>query len=941
MILRPPASPDLVSNDSLSEDALVGRERELELIRRFLDRAPAGENALVVVGEPGVGKTALLKAAHAMAIAGGARVSSAGGVESEAEVTFSGLHQAMLPLQSGFGALAESYRDALNVALGFGEGAVPDRLLVANATLSALLQAAEAQSLLLIIDDLPWLDRTSAVVLSIVARRLSGSQVSLLAASRTGEDSFFERARLPELELGPLDDNAALALMSNRFPTLAPAVRDRLLAEAEGNPLAVLELPAALTGPQRAALDALPPVLPLTRRLQALFRSRIGALPTSVRRLLLLIALDTTGDVRLLQPAADYGPGLDDFAAAEEAGLVFVEPTTHRLTFRHPMIRSAVIELSTVVERRAAHRALAEMWTDQPDRRVWHLAEAAVHQDDHVAGLLEEAAQRVLRRGDGVGAVNALIRAANLSSDPSERAHRLAVAAYIGAHVAGDLRSASRLLDDARRAAPDLRESLSTAIAASYLLLNGDGDIDAAHRLLVAALDHQDPASESISGSYFEALHNLLEVCLYGGRPELWEPFDAAVASLESPLPDVLDLWSKTMADPVRLGHAALDQLAAAINDLRVETDPTRIERIATATVFVDRISECREGLWRVVGYSRGGGAIAAAINALMLLGLDAFQAGRWDEVQDLTDEGLALCDHHGYRLLTWPLLYSKALLSAARGDDQATRNLADQIDNWAAPRRVRAVQWYASHARALAALGRGDAEYAFEQATSITPPGSIENHFGQTLWITLDLMEAAVRTGRLADAAAHVAAMEAAGVTGLSPHQQFLTAASAAIAAAETCADLFEQALTISGADRWPFELARVHLICGERLRRDAAMTQSRSHLSSALETFQRLGAQPWVDRAAKELRATGQIRPRREPGARAELTPQELEIATLAASGLTNKEIGAQLFLSHRTVGAHLYRIFPKLSITSRAALRDALEAQTLPELDDASRR
>jgi hypothetical protein len=189
-----------------------------------------------------------------MGITAGARVSSAGGVESEAEVTFSGLHQAMLPLQDGFGQLTDRYRDALNVALGFGEGAVPDRLLVANATLSALLQAAEAQPLLLIIDDLPWLDRTSAVVLSIVARRLSGSRVSLLAASRTGEDSFFERAGLPELELGPLDDHAALALISNRFPSLAPAVRVRLLAEAEGNPLAVLELPAALSGPQRADL---------------------------------------------------------------------------------------------------------------------------------------------------------------------------------------------------------------------------------------------------------------------------------------------------------------------------------------------------------------------------------------------------------------------------------------------------------------------------------------------------------------------------------------------------------------------------------------------------------------------------------------------------------------------------------------------------------------
>ena len=909
------------------------------MIRSFLERAAHRGDALLIIGEPGVGKTVLLDEAAEAASAARMSVLRAAGVQFEAEMPYSGLQQALLPLHEWLPRLRSNYRDALNVALGFGDGPTPDRLLVSNATLELLRQSSHDRSAALIVDDLPWLDRASASVLGFVARRLGGTHLGFLATSRTDEESFFERAGLTEFELGPLDDHAALELISGRFPALATAVRDRLLAEAEGNPLAVLELPAALTGPQRAALDALPPVLPLTRRLQALFRSRVGALSARARRLMLLIALDTTGDVRLLQPAGDSAEVLDDFTSAEEAGLVSVEPTTHRVTFRHPMIRSAVVDLATVVERRTAHRRLAELWDDQPDRCVWHLAEAAVHQDEHVAGLLEAAAQRVLRRGDGVGAVNRLIRAANLSPNPSERARRLAVAAYIGADVTGDLGNASRLLQDARRAAPDLRESLSAAVAASYLLLNGDGDIDAAHRLLVGALEHQDLNSGSISDSYFEALHNLLEVCLYGGRPELWEPFDAAVASVESSLPDVLDLWSKTMADPVRLGRAALDQLEAAINDLHTEADPTRIERVATATVFVDRIGDCRESLWRVVRDGRDGGAIASAINALMLLALDAFQAGRWDEVQGLTDEGLELCDHHGYRLLTWPLLYSKALLAAACGDDQTTRDLADQIDNWAAPRRVRAVQWYASHARALAALGRGDAEYAFEQATSITRPGSIANHFGQTLWITIDLIEAAARTGRLTEAAAHASAMQTAGVAELSPRQHFLTAASAAIAAAGTRADLFDQALAISDADRWPFELARVQLIYGERLRRGGAITESRSHLSSALDTFRRLGAQPWTDRAATELRATGKTRARREPEARDTLTPQEHEIATLAASGLSNKEIAAQLFLSHRTVGAHLYRIFPKLGITSRAALRDALNARSQDQGHDTS--
>jgi DNA-binding CsgD family transcriptional regulator len=370
------------------------------------------------------------------------------------------------------------------------------------------------------------------------------------------------------------------------------------------------------------------------------------------------------------------------------------------------------------------------------------------------------------------------------------------------------------LLQDARQAAPDLRESLSTAVAASYLLLNGDGDIDTAHRLLVGAIERQDPTSVPLSDAYFEALLNLLEVCLYGGRPELWEPFDAAMARTPSHLPDILDLWSKTMA-----------------------------------------------------------------------------------------------------------------LFAAASGDDRTTRDLTDQIDNWAAPRGVRAVRWYASHARALAALGRGDAEHAVQQATAITPPGSVANHFGQTLWITPDLIEAAARSGRVAEAAAHVAAMRAAGVADLSPLQRFIAAASAAMARPGLPEGLFEEALAVPGADQWPFDLARVQLIYGERLRRATAITESRVHLGSAIETFEWLGARPWADRASKELRATGQTRPRAREQDRDELTPQELEIAALAATRLSNKQIGERLSLSHRTVAAHLYRTFPKLGITSRAALRDAL--------------
>ncbi|MDP9226028.1 MAG: ATP-binding protein [Actinomycetota bacterium] len=422
-------------------EGLVGRGAELALVRSFLDRAQAQGDALVVFGEPGVGKTLLLDAAAEEASAAGTRVLRAGGVEFEAGMSFSGLNQALLPLFAEFAQLAAPHRDALNVALGLGEGSPPDRLVVCNATLALLRQAAASRPLVTIIDDLPWLDRASAGVLGFVARRVAGSRVGFLAASRSGEESFFDRAGLPEFELKPLDDRAASRLVDERFPAMASSVRRRILAEAQGNPLALLELPAALSSARRAALRALPPALPLTRRLQAAFASRITELPERTRHLLLLLALDGTGDVRVLEAGAAESPGFGHLVPAERARLAYVDEDTHRPAFRHPLIRSAVVELSMGAERRQANRVLADLWADQPDRRAWHLAEATVEPDEHVAVLLEEASHRILARGDAVASVAALMRASELSPLGADQSRRLAEAAYIGADVAGELRN--------------------------------------------------------------------------------------------------------------------------------------------------------------------------------------------------------------------------------------------------------------------------------------------------------------------------------------------------------------------------------------------------------------------------------------------------------------------------------------------------------------------
>jgi DNA-binding CsgD family transcriptional regulator len=924
---------DAAALPSGSAKILVGRQDELELIRSFLARAGGEGRALTISGEPGVGKSVLLDAAAEAATMAGIQILRAAGVEFEAGVGFSALHQLLIPLHDRFERLSPTYREALGVALGLDDGPPSDRLVVSNAVLTVLREVAAERPVLVIVDDLPWVDRASAVVLGFVARRLAGSRVGFLAASRSGEESFLDRTGLPGHELLPLKDEAAGSLVSDRFPALGPEVRRRVLAEAQGNPLALLELAAALSAPQRTSSRRLPAVLPLSRRLQYLFASRVGDLPARTRYLLLLAVLDGTGDLRTLQAAAADQREIEDLAPAEHRGLVHVNEDTGRLVFAHPLIRSAVMEVATSDQRRFAHRALAGQLADQPERQAWHLAEAALEPEEKVAELLEQSAHRILRRGDSVGAVATLLRAADLSPRPADRSRRMAAAAYLGADVTGDLRSVSRLLEDARRADPQLGGSLQAALAAAYALLNGDGDVDTAHRLVTGAIETWAAPADTDETVLIEALQTLLYVCLWALRPGLWVPFYMALARLAQRIPATLLLEVQTIADPVRTAGPALAQLDAAITSLRDEVDVVRIDRITRAATYVDRIPGCRQTLWRVVRDGREGGAVTAAIFAMMNLCVDGFFTGRWDESEELAGEGLALCEAHGYRLLAWPFRLGSALVAAGRGDYERTRTLTDEMMIWAVPRRIRGVQMFAWHARTIAALGQGDYETAYQHASAISPAGTFASHVAYALWVPMDLVEAAVRGGRYAEAAAHATAMREADIAAISPRLALVTAGSAAMAVRDDHDDAwFEQALAVPGASRWPFDFARVQLAYGERLRRARATTKARTHLAAALRTFEGLRAEPWAARAGAELRAAGQATARigghiPAPGS---LTPQEREVALLAAAGMSNKQIAERLGISHRTVSAHLYQVFPKLGITSRAALRDALASR-----------
>ncbi len=878
-------------------------------------------------GEPGVGKSALMAAAAELAVTAGMRVLRASGSEFEADVSYSCLNQLLLPVNAEIELLPPSLREALSVALGFGVGAPTDALLVGNAALLLVKQVATEVPLALLVDDVQWIDRASATVLGFVARRLEGVRAGLLMSARTGTLGFLAPRGLTEMVVQPLDREAAGQLVDVNFPEMPLRVRQRLLDLAQGNPLALTELPSTLLGAVRHTV-AQPEVVPLSDRLQAMFAARIADLPEATRGMLLLATFEGTGDVRVLRAALADGAGLADLAPAERAQLVRVDDATARIAFRHPLIRSAIVAGSTHEERRIAHLALARALTGDQERRAWHLAAAAVGPDEAVAALLEDSAHRVMLRGDAFAAIAALIRAAELSATSADRGRRLSEAAYIGAEASGAIDDAKTLLTDARRATPDSTGSLHAANAAAFLMINGDADVATAHRLLVGAIETAEHGYRARDPALIEAMHTLMLLCWYGSAPEYWEPFYRALGKLEPQPPDVLALASKTFPDPVRTGASALASSQSILDTLADETDPTRIMRVGTASVYLDRLGECRDSSWRLVQQGREGGAPRRHLGALMHLCLDDYLVGRWDEAEQLALEGQRVCDTSGFSFFAWYFLYNRAIIAAGRGRFDEAYALADEITHWALPRGVTAAVLFAQHPRTLAAMGQGDFDAAFLHAAAMSPPGVLVSHVPHCTWVMFDLVEAAMRTGRTVEARAHVEAMRAADVAALSTRMTLLQAAAEFLVFDdEATRTRLESLLSGPVAERWLPDVSRVRLVLGERLRRARSAAQARRHLLLARDGFAAMAAEPWVERTRSELRAAGYRLADTTSGGPVALTAQELQIARLAASGLTNKQIAERLYLSHRTVGAHLYRIFPKLGVTSRAGLRDAL--------------
>ncbi|WP_433384676.1 LuxR C-terminal-related transcriptional regulator [Actinoplanes sp. CA-142083] len=842
----------------MSSAEIIGRDAELAALDAFVS-APGG-GALVIRGEAGVGKSALLAS-----ITTERRVLKAVGVEAESGFAYAGLHQLLYPVLPHAGGLDAAF----DTIFGKGDAEPPTVLALGIAVLDLLALAAGAGPLLLIVDDAQWLDPPSTEVLTFIGRRLAGHEVRLLAAVRSEIASGWDAAALNELPVVPLAAEAAERLLDARAPGLAAAERDQVLHEAQGNPLALLELP------QTASRQA---GLPLARRL---YGERIARLSPDERAALLRAALD--GRVRYRLEGVD---------SAVAAGLVIVDPESGEPAFRHPLVRAALLQTATPNERRAAHLDLAALYEADAERYATHLAAATVDASEEVASALEEAAHSASGRGGAAAAVAMLTRAAELSPSPRERSRRLEEAAFVAAQAA--------LLDEAS----SLGES-------TYAALYRDGDVRAA--LFSAEGKRPDL---------------LLASSLFAGDPALWRATESALAPGADDLTGIyLDAWG----DVARRGGGVAERVHAAFGRVG-DGQPWDVMRLGVAAFYVDALAEHRSLVRRMAAREEHGGAVTNAMTLLQLVLLDQIGAGEWDAAAETGRRGLELTIEHGYALFEHQFYGFLGLLSAWRGDLDAARRAADRLDRWARPRRVGFLTELAEAIGLAAGLTSGDYEAAYAYATGLTAPGTFTPYSQQAVRTFFDLVEAAVHTGRAGQARAHALAARDLGLPAVSGRLAFLV--EAALALVEEPGATFEGAVAHPAAAEFPFELARVRLAQGMWLRRQKERAAARQVLALAAEEFDRLGALPWAQRARAELKAGGAGSGGAGSGGAGSggvsaLTPQEREIAELAASGLSNKEIGAKLFLSPRTVGAHLYRVFPKLGVSSRASLRDALTA------------
>jgi DNA-binding CsgD family transcriptional regulator len=906
---------------------LRGRHMECDVLDRLLAEVRAGHSQVLVVrGEAGVGKTALLE--YVQERASGCRVARAAGVESEMELAFAGLHQLSAPMLGSLAHLPEPQRAAIGTAFGLADGAAPDRLLVGLAVLGLLSQVAEEQPLVCLVDDVQWLDRASTQALAFVARRLLAESVVLVLAVREpAEDDAL--AGLPEMAVRGLGDSDARSLLDAALPArMDERVRDRIIAETRGNPLALLELPRGLTATELAGGFGRPDAQPLASRIERTFRRRLESLPAATQTLLLTAAAEPVGDVTLLWSAAQrLDIGVDAAAPAEAAGLIELGV---RVRFRHPLVRAAAYRAATVPERRQAHRALAEATDPEadPDRRAWHRAHAAAGPDEEVAAELERSATRAQARGGVAAAAAFLERATELTADPVRRGPRALAAAQAKLDAASP-DDASALVATADLCPLDeLDRARLVRLRAQIAFARRRGS-DAPPLLFEAARRLEALDAPLARETHLDALGAAIFAGRLGHGPGVVEMAQAARAAPPGPQPPrPVDLLLDGLACRFTEGYAAgvgplrlaLQAVSEGDGDLRWLWLACRI----ASELWDDETWE--ELATRQVRVARQTGALAVLPLALTYRSGVHLHSGELARASALIDEADPLTRSIGGA----PLMYTKILLAAWRGQKAPALTLVDAGVRDATSRgEGRGLAW-TEYAAAVLHNGLGE----YEAALAAAQAACEHDDLGLVAWAMVELIEAATRHDRPDMAAATLTRLAERTRAGGTDWALGIEARSRALVSGGQVADaLYREAVERLARTRVSVHLARAHLVYGEWLRREQRRSDAREQLRTAHEMFDRFEADGFAERARRELLATGETVRRRTLSPDDVLTPQEAQVARLAAEGRTNSEIGAQLFISPRTAEYHLRKVFTKLDISSRRQLREALDLLEQP--------
>ena len=906
--------------------SLIGRDREMRALAERIDAvSDRAGGALLIRGAPGIGKSSLLESARAHAAGKQLQILTTIGIQSESHLPFAGLHQLLRPVLHDIERLPAANSKAIRSAFGLSDETVPAPFLVAMSILQLLGESSERAPLLLLIDDAQWLDRSTAEVLAFVARRLESDPIVMVPVLRDGFESPLLDARLAELRVEGLSDADAASLLDARVPELAPTLRKRVLSDAAGNPLALIELSVPLASAGANPVRSLE-ALPLTDRLERTFADRLRSLTPGARSFLRVAATDESDLLDELLGAASRLDGRETtiVTAAEAGAAGLVQIDGYHLRFRHPLMRSAIYQAMSLGERQAAHAAIAATLND-PDRRAWHRAAATVGTDERIAADLEAAAARAEQHGALIVAMQALNRAAQLAEDPARRGNRLVRAAYL-ANVLGRHGDVIRLLEEIND--QELRP-VDRLEAAWLREVDVQGSWSGSSRIasFVETADRMRVEGEIEAG--IKALGYVALRCWWS-NPDEQTRLDMISVAERFPVPedDAHLIFILALAGPVERGAVVVDRLPRLWMELQGRAHSLQLGLAAMAVgdfVHAELFLEAHSILCRTQGWL---GALATTLGSQAWTKV---HRSDWRSAASIASEAARLAEETGQWNWVTVSNLASATIAAYRGETDVAETLAAAGERALLPKGANPLLALVQYPRGVAALAAGRHDEAYQHLRRIFDPSDSAYHPHVTNWVLVDLVEAAIHSGHEAEATSFVEGLELIAARTRSPLLEAALTFSRLALSFES-----DEAVSEAGPGArlasWPFVRARLQLAYGLWLRRQRRAVEARIQLREARDAFDALGAVPWGERARQELRASGETSRRRTYDLSDALSPQELQIAQLAAAGLSNKEIGRQLFLSHRTVGSHLYRIFPKLGVTARSHLRAALERDSV---------